>query len=198
MALNLVTGPALEPLTLAEAKAQCRISSDQTEEDGLLHSLIASAREQAETFTHRPLISQTWSLTLDSFGCSDVLWLPLPPVTTVSSIAYLDTAGVSQTWGSSNYRTDLPSGPYAHKARITPAYGVSWPQTYPVTNAVTVTFVAGYGTAPESVPSSILHAMKLLVAHWFHNREAISLGVGVGAVTVPMAVESLLWPYVAY
>lgn len=158
MALFLVTGPATEPVTLAEAKLHLRVDTD--DENDLIRALIAAARQHVETFTRRALMTQTWDLKLDGFPCEGVIELPFPPVSAVSSIAYLDTSNVSQTWNSSNYLTDLPTGPKAQKARITPAYAVSWPSTYGVMNAVTVRFVAGYGTNPELVPAMLRVCIK--------------------------------------
>ena len=116
---------------------------------------MSAAREYLEAFTRRALLTQTWDLKLDAFPCADeVIWLPKPPVASVTSITYLDTAGASQTWSSSLYRTDLPAGPMAQRARITPAYAQYYPSTYGVTNAVTVRFVCGYGGATD-VPAML-------------------------------------------
>jgi uncharacterized phiE125 gp8 family phage protein len=202
MGLSLVTGPAQEPLTIAEAKIAARASADVTDEDGLFAEWIVTAREYVENFTRRALLTQTWALKLDGFGCSDymdsdgVLWLPKPPTISITSIVYLDTAGVSQTWGVSNYRTSLPSGPEASRARITPAYGVNWPQTYPVSDAVTVTFVAGYGAAPEAIPAALMRYMRGRVAYYYQHREPVAVGVGIGAVALPDYSTGPIYTYV--
>ena len=67
-----------------------------------------------------------------------------------------------------------------------------YPSTYPVPNAVTVRFVAGY----TSVPAGIKAAMKLLIGHWYKNREAVNVGNIVNVM--PLAVESLLWSFKAF
>lgn len=192
MALSLVTAPATEPITVAEAKLHLRV--DGADEDLLIQSLIAAARAYAEAFTHRALITQTWDLKLGAFPCGDI-WLPKPPVSSVTSISYVDANGDTQTWASSNYTADLPSGPEARMGRITPAYSVSYPTTRDVVNAVTVRFVCGYGAA-SAVPDAIRHAMRMMVAHWYEQREPVNIG---NITTVlPMTVESLLWPYKAF
>lgn len=201
MALTLVTAPTEFVVSLEAAKTQTR-GLDDASEDALLQGLIAAAQEYAEAFTHRALMPQTWDLKLDSF-CDPaayedgVIRLPKPPVSSVTSITYLDTAGVSQTLSTSIYTTDFPSGPTAQRARITEAYGQVFPVTQSTLNAVTIRFVAGY-TSARLVPYSIKQAMKLLVGHWYQNRESVVVGIGIGAVQVPTAVEALLWPYVAY
>jgi uncharacterized phiE125 gp8 family phage protein len=194
MALSLYTAPTTEPVTVAEAKLHIRANED-TVEDALVGSLITAAREYCETFTRRSLMPQVWDLKLDSF-CDPaaykdgVIWLPKPPVTAVTSITYLDTAGDSQTLGTSIYTYDLPSGPQE-------AYGQVFPQTRSTLNAVTIRFAAGYATA-AAVPYSIKAAMLLLIGHWYQNREAVVVGVGIGSVQVQTSAEALLWPYVAY
>jgi uncharacterized phiE125 gp8 family phage protein len=203
MGLSLVTGPAQEPLTIAEAKIAARALSDVSDEDGLFAEWIATSREYVENFTRRALLTQTWALKLDGFGTSaymscGVMTLPKPPLISITSIVYLDGAGATQTWASSNYRVDTETGPDVGRARITPAYGVSWPQTYPVTNAVTVTFVAGYGTAPESLPSTMLSNMRSRVAYYYQHREPVAVGVGIGAIELPNYLDGPLYAYVAF
>lgn len=192
MALSLVTGPAIEPVSLAEAKSQCRIDPSVTDEDGAVSDYIRAAREWCENFTHRPFISQTWDEKRDAFPC-DVWETAVAPVLSITSVTYIATDGSSTTWSSNLYLTDIPAGPKAGPARITPIYGGVFPQTRSQMNAVTVRVVGGYGTTAASVPWSIKAAIKLLVAHWYAKREPVAIG---NIVTdVPNSVESLLWPY---
>lgn len=192
MALTLVTAPTSEPVTVDELKVHLRVGDDETTEDGLIASLGEAARAYVETFTGRALMTQTWDLKLDGFPCGDVLDLPTAPIASITSITYTDTAGASQTWSSSNYLTDLPSGPFARPGRITPVYGVSWPSTRDVMNAVAVRYVAGY-TSAVLVPEALKAAIKLMAAQWYAQREPVV--VGSIAQNIPLTVESLLWPY---
>jgi uncharacterized phiE125 gp8 family phage protein len=195
MALSLVTGPSVEPVTLAEAKVHLR--QDVADEDALITTLITAARQWTETFTHRALITQTWDLKLDDFPCDDAdLELPLAPVASVTSISYVDTTGATQTWSASSYQTDLPTGPQAQRGRIAPAYAQYYPVPRSQLNAVTVRFVAGYGATGATVPESIRAAIKLMVGHWFERRTPVHIGNLV--MPLPLSVESLLWPYKAF
>lgn len=184
MSSTLITAPAAEPLSLVEAKSHLR--ADGTDEDALISSLIAAAREQVQTVTRRALVTQTWSLKLDSFPA--LIEVPRPPLITVASITYVDVGGDTQTLAASRYTVDADSEP----GRIVPVYGDAWPATRSVPNAVTVQFDAGYGAAAD-VPQPIKQAMLLLIGHWYEHREAVN----VGNITnvMPMAVESLLFPY---
>lgn len=191
MALFIQTAVSTEPLSLVDIKAHCRV--DVSDDDTLLTALGLAARQHAETFTHRALAPQTWDDKRDAFPCwYEPIVLPMPPVTAVSSITYVDTDGTTQTWSSANYTTDLPTGEWAAPARIVPVYQVSWPQTRRVINAVTVRFTAGYATCPEAIKA----AMKLLIGHWYAHRE--STVVGTISQKVPDAVDQLLWPYKAF
>ena len=196
MALFLVTAPSLEPVTLVEAKRHCRV--DTPDEDALIESLIKAAREYVESATHRPLMRQTWDWKLDEFPCGsdDRLVLPLPPVSSITSVTYVDTAGTTQTWTASLYRTSLPAGPKAGPATIEPAYGEGYPSTRGLSDAVTVRFVCGYGTTVETVPSSLRAAIKLLVSHWYVRREPVNVGNLVSPI--PLTITALVWPYMAF
>ena len=189
-ALTLVTAPAVEPVSRTEAKTHCRI--DHTADDSSIDALIVAARRYVETITRRALIAQTWDLKLDGFPAG-AIEIPLPPLQSVTSIAYRDSSGASTTVSASNYLVDTSS----LVGRVLPAYGVVWPSftAYPV-HPVTVRFVAGYGAA-DDVPRPIRQALLMLVAEWYERREATHTGMaGASAVTpLPFAVEALLADY---
>ena len=194
MTLTLVTAPTEEPITLDEAKAHLRV--DATDEDDVIGPLIEAARQHVENFTHRRLITQTWDYKLDGFPSGD-LELPLAPLLTSTApvVTYTDSAGASQTWASSNYTVDAPSGPWARRGRLFLNYGILYPSTRSIDQAVSIRFLCGYG-GPASVPEPIKLAMKLLFGHWYANREAVN----VGNITseYPQAVDALLWPFKSF
>lgn len=193
MSLFLVTPPALQPISLAEAKAHCWVDVDN--DNALIESLIQAATFYAENFTDRAFLTQTWDDKRDDFPCSRYgrIELPKPPVTSVTSITYTATDGTSTAWSSGNYTTSLPVGPFATVGKIEPAYGVSYPVVREVMNAVTIRFVCGYGATGSFVPEPIRAAIKLLVKHWYDTRGPVNVG---NLVTpIPMTVDSLLWPF---
>lgn len=97
----------------------------------------------------------------------------------------MDTDGNSQTLGSSVYRVDAVSEP----GRITLAYNQSWPLIRSVTNAITITYSAGYGI-PSKVPDDVKHAIKLIIGHLYEHRETVS---EMALTSVPFAAKSLLY-----
>lgn len=189
MSLVLDTPPASEPITTAEAKSHLRV--DISDDDTLIDSLVTAARVHVENITRRQLITATWVESFDCFPDNRYcpIYLSKPPLASVSSIEYVDTDGNTTTWSSSNYRVDTASQP----GRITPAYNEDWPtDVRDVTNAVSITYVAGYGSATD-VPGPIRSAILLLVAHWYENREAVVIGATVKEL--PIAVDHLLSDY---
>ena len=183
--LNQTVAPTERPVSRVEAKAHLVLDSidDDTYVDGLIHA----ATLWAEGFTRRQLVSATYELKLDRFPRGNApIQVPRPPLSSVTSIAYVDTAGDSQTWAGANYTTDTASTP----GRIEPAYGVDYPDTRDQIAAVTVTFVAGFGAA-SAVPYNYKAAIQQLVAGWYATREPVV--VGTTASAVPLSAESLLW-----
>lgn len=174
---------------LADASLGAAAPAVNTTADPLLAGYLTAARlhvEGRDGWLNRALVTQTWDLFLDRFPCAIVL--PLPPLQSVTSVTYLDNTGASQTLATNQYRVDTARVP----ARITPAYGVTWPNTYGVPNAVTVRFVAGYG-APAAVPGPIRLGLTMLAAHFYEHREPVL--VGTIQARLPFHVEALLMPF---
>lgn len=166
MALTLITAPTQEPLTLDEVKAHLRV--DTSDEHAGIWAAYVAGREHVEAMTGRRLLTQTWDLVLDSFANDGEyirggeIWLPFPPVQSVTSITYVDNAGTSQTWSSSSYSTELPSGPHAGRGRIFLAYNETFPTTRNIAKAVTVRFVCGYtaSTVPLMLKACLLEMAR--------------------------------------
>lgn len=187
MGLTLLTAPTVEPISVAEAKVHLRES--ETSQDTLIQSLIITARDYVERVTRRALAKQSWRLSIDQFPCNGRIRLPMPPLIAVSSVKYTDEAGAEQTLAASQYVVDKASLP----GKIDRAYNVSWPSTRCEPNAVRIEFECGYGDAPASIPEGLKAAMKLLIGHWYENREAVN--VGNITTNLPLTVDALLWPH---
>ena len=163
--LKLVTAPVAEPLSLEDAKTHLRV--DVSDDDLYIGDLIKAARRHMEDYLRRALITQTWDLFMEGFPTGDVIEVPLPPLSSITSIKYMDNAGIQQTWGPGNYRVDKNHEP----GRITPNYRVSWPAIRPGAGAVEIRFVAGYGTEGGDVPDDIVHAIRLMVGQMYELRQ---------------------------
>lgn len=199
--LTLITGSTVEPVSLAEAKGQCRVTA--SDEDGLIAGMLFAAREHCEDHTHRVFSTQTFAFSIDQnwpvvFNSRSVsnhrrIVLPKPPVQSVVSVNYVDTTGVTQLLDPSQYQ--FSKG--AMHGFVDQAYGVCWPSVRCQPDAITVQFVAGYGTNPSNLPESIRQAILMLVAHFYQNREAV-VGIDLrnSPLELPLGVETLLSKHV--
>ena len=203
MSLTQLVPPAIEPITLAEAKLHARIIDSS--EDSLVTLMISSARRYAEAYCGRSFITQQWRLTLDSFPGplgwvarnpktfslpSHAIQLERAPVQSVQAVSYRDMGGQWQTMPEANYVLDL-TGPLA---RIVPTFGQIWPITQPQIASVRVDFTAGYGNMATEVPEGIRQWLLIRVASLYENREEVSAQ----RFTVePLAfIDRLLDPYI--
>jgi uncharacterized phiE125 gp8 family phage protein len=163
MGIKVVTPPATEPVTLAEAKLHLRV--DTSDEDALISRLISAAREQCEQEIDRSVAPQTLMLLLDAFPAGAIL-LPRGPVASITSVQYVDAAGALQTVSGANYTIDDAQ----IDAWLLPAYGYEWPAARDQANAVRVTYQSGYTACPEAIRQWILLAVGTMYA----TREADS------------------------
>lgn len=216
LSLVRTVDPAIEPVTVAQAKQHCRVDTDA--DDTLFETYITAARIHAEKQTNRALLNQTWKLSLDRFPgyqpwnlgspfapvvgrafsteyvCGQYmqppLLLPKPPLIAVESIQFYDISGTLQTLDPSAYVVGSDSEP----AMIFPVPFTWWPACiWGRPDAVQVTYTAGYGTEAEDVPANIVLAILGLIAHWYENRESVVLTNSTNAVTtIPQFVDALL------
>lgn len=183
MGLKRTTAATVQPVTLAELKEQVGQGGDL--DDRLLERLIKAATAATENYTGRAWCTQTWTLKLARFP-SWTIRLPRPPVQSANfQIDYLDSDGNSQTLDAANYRLTDNCEP----AVVTPSYSNTWPTTRVVSEAVTVVYQAGYG-GRDDVPEDARHAILLLAADLYANREANISGTTIA--TVPMGIQWML------
>jgi uncharacterized phiE125 gp8 family phage protein len=190
MALRKITDATVEPITLAEAKAHMRIVSSA--DDTFITLLITTARTMCEERLKRSLLPTTWEMNIDAFPEAGYFILRRPRVISITSLKYIDTAGVLQTMSGSLYTLDDRKEP----GYLVPAYNTSWPSTRAVPNAVTVTYVSGYADA-AAVPTPIKQWLKVYVAEMYEQREATVIGPGLGILRIPY-IDRLLDVYAVY
>lgn len=186
------TQPAVEPVTLAEAKAHLRV--DTADDDTYITGLIRAAREWVEQYLDRTLVHTQWVMRFDKFppdGTLDIE-LPRPPMVasgtaTAVALTFTYENGDTATYSTASFRVDRASTPGAVKTN----YGQTWPPHRQDDNAISVTWWAGYGASGSDVPAAIRHAILMLCSHWYETRGAT---VATGAVPqdVPFGVSSLL------
>lgn len=182
MSLYLIERPTDDVVTLAEAKAQLRITN--TSSDAIIEALIQSAVDQLDPAgggsLGRALRPQTWELRGPCFphwyaGCGyyrhpKAYWaeLPYPPLLIVDSVKYDDGDGNEQTLTEGvGYRV-IQGG--IGKAHIAPVYNGQWPSSVRSdAESVRIRFTAGYeiGSFGDELPSPIKQAIILMVKALF-------------------------------
>jgi uncharacterized phiE125 gp8 family phage protein len=165
--LTVLTPPAVEPVSLDEAKLHLRVDHDA--EDGAIAAWIAAARELTERHTGRRWVEQTLRLTLPGWPCDrGAVRIPVEPVTAVGAVRYYATGGTLTTLAAgADYQTWLDHSP----PLVAPAPNGYWPavQTGRL-GAVQVEFTAGYGADAAAVPGMARSAVLLALAYWYENR----------------------------
>jgi uncharacterized phiE125 gp8 family phage protein len=144
MTYQLITPNAVLEVSLVDAKTQLGI--DGADLDAIVTAWIKGVVAYAEHQTGRAILNQTWRTTLDKFP--DAIRLPFPACSSITSLKYLDAAGVEQTLNPADYELSSES----QAAWVVPAYGKTWPATYDKINAVKVDAVFGYGALIADVP----------------------------------------------
>ncbi len=199
MPIELITPPASEPITLAEAKDHLRLESDL--DDAYVEVLISAARSHVEQACWRAMVTQTFDLVLDGFRGEDLAGAPMPcrpylelprgNLGEIVSVIYIDAAGAEQTLSTSAYEVDTVSRP----GRIRLAIGQEWPSTQsPKWDAVRIQYTVGWDFVAEvwQGPTPLRQAMLLLISQMYEHRTPEVFG---STSQIQFAVDSLLRPY---
>lgn len=157
------------PVSDAELKAHLMLTDN--DDNAVISSVLLAAVDHIEAVTNRKLVSQTVELVVSSFPeCSgQVLELPGGVVSEVTSVAYLDAEGVSQTLSASRYELNS-RGPHAASIALLDPDD-SWPIVRAVGLPVTITYVAGWADA-DAVPASLKNGIKMVAGSFFDGRHA--------------------------
>lgn len=202
--LERTVAPTAEPLTLATAKHQCNVEPAETAFDCWFNSgegkvgAIQAARELVEQRAQLALMPQTWVLKLAEFPAEHPLIdLRIHPVRRISSVAYIDANGSTQTWSSSNYEVQRTS----HRSLLVKTdTSAAWPTTAGnKLRPVIITMIAGYSDPTTDktpllqrakVPAHARQAILMLLDHWFEHRGAVL--VGMISKSIELSFEALI------
>lgn len=164
--------PVEEPVTLDEAKIQCRVETDEHYWDDYLTAAIIAARRCVERWSGRWLITRSVQYIFDNFPYPTYeIYFPKGPIQSVTSVQYLNPNGALTTFpATTKWLADVNS----FRPKVYLAWAQIWPMQRYIENAVTITAVVGYGLhstgLPKDVPPEYQIAIKSLVAYWFDNQ----------------------------
>ncbi len=170
-ALRLVTAPASEPLTLAQAKTFLRI--ENTADDEPVTRAIMAARHAAEQFLKQALLPQTWDFTQANPSASKSR-LPFGPAQSITSITLTTQEGTTSTMNTANYRLAVGGFTVLFDPEI-------------CIETMTIRYVAGIGTVAADVPALIVQGMLHHIAVMMENRD--------GDAPLPMLSRVSYLPY---
>jgi uncharacterized phiE125 gp8 family phage protein len=195
--LEKVSGPSVEPVTLAEAKAHLRI--DSTDEDTLVGYLVAAAREYIEEQTRLSLVATRWRYRLEGFPEDNGdIELPRRPMILSTNANKSLSSPVVRYWQGTEveeiFLLDQTDGDFLAATGTPPTVRLYNAWFWPFLTTwrplpVEIEYTAGYGVDGTNVPRPLKLAILLLVGHWYMNREAASNEAG---LPIPFSVENIL------
>jgi len=181
---TVVTEPAEEPVTRAEAKAYAQIG--HTDLDDQFDIAISAARQRIERETNRAMVDTVFDQLFPAWPGDDMLYLLPHPVSVVGSIKYIDSDGVQQTLSTDVYDVQLGAQPVAVHLK----YQQVWPTIRGDRYPVTIRYTAGYGAA-ATVPGALKAAVMILTEHLVMNPDCSDLPAAVAAIVASYRVEPI-------
>lgn len=149
-------------------------------EDEYLDFLRKVTYQEAESFTNLALIPQTFRMVLSGFPAWGI-YFDRPPLISVDAVEYVDDGGEAQTISGSPAEYDFrtPDGRRPRRGWVSPLSGASWPITRAQSNALVITYTAGYPlvNGVASIPEAITHGRLLLIGELYKQRSESVAGI---------------------
>tara|TARA_R100001377_G_scaffold61786_1_gene37750 strand:+ start:84 stop:749 length:666 start_codon:yes stop_codon:yes gene_type:complete len=208
--LSTVTAYSTDPVTSSDVKIALRIPTGDSTHNTLITSCINAATKIIMENTQRTLTQETLKLGLDALPYNETasypysegltvapfmskigraLYLPRPPLISITHVKTFDDSDNSTTLAASTYYIDKQNP----IPRVILRTGQTWDNLLRVANAIEVTYVAGYGTNAGTVPAPLKQAITVLAVNYFENPEPILKGESTSIVSG--LIESLIRPY---
>jgi uncharacterized phiE125 gp8 family phage protein len=186
MSSILLSPPAVEPVSLAEAKAYLRV--EHGDDDAVIAALIAGARLHIEAQIRRALITQSWRLVRDAWPADGRIAVAPAPLRELLAARVYRLDGSTQDIDVDVFVPDAASAP----AMLGFALG-ALPAPGRTVGGIELDVEVGYGDAPSDVPEPLRQAIRILTAHWYENRGLLGESGAVGVL--PQSAGALIAPY---
>jgi len=178
---KVTTKPAVEPIEASDVKLYARI--DGSSEDTLIESFIAAVRGATEKYLGRALISQTITVSLDSWPRSPIE-LPRPPLISITEVRTIGEDLSESVYSADYYYAQIKKEP----GELIVKFEKSDPcNTDRYFGGYEIEFIAGYGTSADDVPNAIKLGMIMWAADIYENRVPIAEPPGI--------VQTIMAPY---
>lgn len=199
---------AEEPLDLADIKRHLVLDPDDSSEDAYLSSMIVAARRACELRTRRTIVGEDRTLVMPAFPPVDPIllgWGGSSPAARIAGSADVVLTGGSVMAVTVNYFADdgfdtvLDEEAYFAALDQVPALlrpVANWPGTQARPDAVRIEYTLSPLEAADL--EMVRHAIRLIVAHWYANREAVAPDGRAIMDELPLAVSWLLAPLVSF
>jgi uncharacterized phiE125 gp8 family phage protein len=189
MITALVSGPAAEPYTVAQAKALIRTTISSLDHDALISQIITAARMQVEDDTGRRIGSQAWLHKQAYWPHENYITLLDCPLISVQSVTYT-TALATTTLDPALYAA-IPRPNTYGTVQLHP--GQSWPTATLIQPGITIAYTCGHAT----IPAQLKEAIGSLIAYWYDNPEAAIASTTYKAEVgvLPLRYQTLIAPF---
>lgn len=185
-----ITPPSQEPITLADAVAFLRAGGGP-EDVAVITAAIAAAREAVQDFTGRALMSAGWRVVTDTWTGGEITWsgdeitLDRSPIVSVASMKYYADGETALTTLSAGTDYIVITGTTPGRVQLL----IDPPALAERADAVQIEFTAG-ATSPANISPTLLHAVRLLTAHFYELRTPVNVGNIVNEI--PLGLRHLL------
>ena len=166
---KVTTESAKMPVSLEDARLQLRLD-DLAHDDSYVEMLVYAQCSYVENQYQVALLSKT----IEEYHCAfptlsdSPLWLRIAPFQSVTSVKYIDSTGTEQTWSSGEYDAKI----FKSGAFVVPKPTYSWPSDMAMRpDAVKVTYEAGYGATPATIPQFVKLGILSRVGRAYTQRE---------------------------
>ena len=183
MPIAIISAPEANPVSLAQIKRHLRL--DHNEDDEYLIELAQAATLHVEAMIDQFLITRTVRQYIETMPASRSISLEAWPIISIQEVRGYDLGGNPIIFQSRNFRFDNRFDPAALILNTSINFNA-------FSNGIEVDIIAGYGETGVDIPSNIIRAILVLIAHWYEFRGTLSPGDETSLI--PKGLEALLAP----
>ena len=183
MKIERIADAKAEAISLDEARRQCKILDANSDDD--LREAIEAARNSVEIVTRNPVVECEYVFYCDSFQSFFEIHKPIVSITSFEYKTEENTGDYNGSLTGSDYHMNTGQGLITLNNNV-------MSDLFSQSNAIKITARAGQPNI-GAIPGNVKMAMKLMIGHWYNNREAVVIGTI--SAPLPIGVSDLLDPH---